>query len=118
MSPEAPLLPARSFRCFRQTARLSGARALCPLPARPTGFIAPCLPTSSRTEVKHNGYRFIARRDGDRVRVFSRNARDWADRVPLIVEAMLALPVTSVTIDGESGGNPRAVKARMVGSPT
>jgi bifunctional non-homologous end joining protein LigD len=33
--------------------------------------------------------------------VFSRNARDWTDRVPLIVKAMLALPVTSATIDGE-----------------
>jgi len=44
---------------------------------------------------------FIARRDGDCVRVFSRNARDWTDRVPLIVEAMLVLPVTSATIDGE-----------------
>jgi ATP dependent DNA ligase domain len=52
-------------------------------------------------EVKHDGFRFIARRGGDRVRVFSRNARDWTDRVPLIVEAMLALPVTSATIDGE-----------------
>jgi len=52
-------------------------------------------------EIKHDGYRFIARRDGDRVRVFSRNARDWTDRVPAIVEAMLALPVKSATIDGE-----------------
>jgi bifunctional non-homologous end joining protein LigD len=62
----------------------------------PTGFVEPCLPTASRTvpdgsrwafEVKHDGFRFIARRDGERVRVFSRNARDWTDRVPLIVEA-------------------------------
>jgi bifunctional non-homologous end joining protein LigD len=76
----------------------------------PTGFVEPCLPTASRTvpdgsrwafEVKHDGFRFIARRDGDRVRVLSRNARDWSDRVPLIVEGMLALPVTSATIDGE-----------------
>jgi bifunctional non-homologous end joining protein LigD len=76
----------------------------------PAGFIAPCLPTLARTapvgerwafEVKHDGFRFIARRDGERVRVFSRNAKDWTDKVPLIVEAMLALPVTSATIDGE-----------------
>jgi ATP-dependent DNA ligase len=42
-------------------------------PAFPTGFIEPCLPTLSRTvpdgprwafEVKHDGFRFIARRDG------------------------------------------------------
>jgi bifunctional non-homologous end joining protein LigD len=52
-------------------------------------------------EIKHDGYRFICRRDGDRVRVFSRSARDWSDRVPLIVEAMRALPVASATIDGE-----------------
>ena len=75
-------------------------------PAHPTGFIEPCLPTLAHAvpvgsrwafEVKHDGFRFIARRDGDRVRVFSRNAKDWTDRVPLIVEAMLALPVTSAT---------------------
>jgi hypothetical protein len=46
-------------------------------PAPPAGFIEPCLPTPSRTvpdgaprafEVKHDGFRFIAWRDGDRVR--------------------------------------------------
>src|SRR5690242_14248068 len=76
----------------------------------PTGFIEPCLPTPSRIvpagprwafEVKHDGYRFIARRDGDRVRVFSRHGKDWTDKVPAIVEGMLALPVTSATLDGE-----------------
>jgi bifunctional non-homologous end joining protein LigD len=78
-------------------------------PWHPTGFIEPCLPTPSRTvpagprwafEVKHDGFRFIARRDGDRVRVFSRRGRDWTDRVPAIVEAMLALPAPA-TLDGE-----------------
>jgi bifunctional non-homologous end joining protein LigD len=81
-----------------------------PFPARPAGFIEPCLPTLAQAvpdgsrwafEVKHDGYRFIARRDGDRMRVFSRHGKEWADKVPLIVEAMLALPVTSATIDGE-----------------
>jgi bifunctional non-homologous end joining protein LigD len=52
-------------------------------------------------EIKHDGFRFVCRRDGERVRVFSRNGRDWSDRVPLIVEALLALPVSSVTLDGE-----------------
>jgi len=76
----------------------------------PSGFVEPCLQVLSRTvpdgprwvfEIKHDGFRFICRRDGDRVRVFSRNPKDWTDRVPLIVEAMLALPVSSATIDGE-----------------
>jgi bifunctional non-homologous end joining protein LigD len=52
-------------------------------------------------EVKHDGFRFIARREGVRVRVYSRHGRDWSDRTPLIVEALLALPVKSITLDGE-----------------
>jgi bifunctional non-homologous end joining protein LigD len=77
----------------------------------PTGFTEPCLPALAHSvpdgsrwafEVKHDGFRFIARRDGDRVRVFSRNAKDWTDKVPLIVEEMLALPVTSATLDGRA----------------
>jgi ATP-dependent DNA ligase len=56
----------------------------------PHGFVAPCLPTPAHVvpegeqwahEVKHDGYRMICRRDGDRVRIFSRNAVDWTDRV-------------------------------------
>jgi bifunctional non-homologous end joining protein LigD len=52
-------------------------------------------------EIKHDGFRFICRRDGDRVRVYSRNGRDWTDRVPLIAEALTKLQVKSVTLDGE-----------------
>jgi bifunctional non-homologous end joining protein LigD len=77
---------------------------------RPPGFIEPCLPTNGSTvpagpqwayEIKHDGFRFICRREGDRVRVFSRRGHDWTDRVPLIAEALQALRVRSVTIDGE-----------------
>jgi bifunctional non-homologous end joining protein LigD len=76
----------------------------------PPGFIEPCLPTLADTvpagpqwayEIKHDGYRFICRRDGDRVRVFSRRGRDWTVRVPAIAEALQALHVKSVTLDGE-----------------
>jgi ATP-dependent DNA ligase len=52
-------------------------------------------------EIKHDGFRFICRRDGDRVRAFSRGGHDWSAQLPAIVEAMRALPVTSVTLDGE-----------------
>jgi bifunctional non-homologous end joining protein LigD len=82
-----------------------------PAPVRhPAGFIEPCLPTLGQTvptgsqwayEIKHDGFRFICRRDGDRVRVFSRRGHDWTDRVPAIAEALQALRVKSATIDGE-----------------
>jgi len=80
-------------------------------PARhPPGFIEPCLPTLADTvpsgpqwayEIKHDGFRFICCREGERVRVFSRNGRDWTDRVPLIAAALAKLRVKSVTLDGE-----------------
>jgi bifunctional non-homologous end joining protein LigD len=52
-------------------------------------------------EIKHDGFRFICRREVDRVRVFSRGGYDWTDRVPLIADALRSLRVKSVTIDGE-----------------
>ena len=74
----------------------------------PAGFIAPCLPmTAPRPsgplwlhEVKHDGFRVIARRDGERVRLYSRPGNDLTNRFPLIVEAMARLP--SCTLDGEA----------------
>jgi bifunctional non-homologous end joining protein LigD len=77
----------------------------------PAGFIAPMLATLAKAvphgpqwahEIKHDGYRMLCRRDGGRVRIFSRNALDWTDRVLCIVEALRALPVRSATIDGEA----------------
>src|SRR6478672_949847 len=82
-----------------------------PPPVRkPAGLIEPCLPTLGHSvptgpqwayEIKHDGFRFICRRDGDRVRVFSRRGNDYTDRVPLIAEALAKLRVKSVTLDGE-----------------
>jgi bifunctional non-homologous end joining protein LigD len=77
---------------------------------RPQGFIDPCLPTLADKvpsgpqwvhEIKHDGLRFICRRDGDQVRIFSRRGHDWTGRVPRIAEAVAKLRVKSVTLDGE-----------------
>jgi ATP-dependent DNA ligase len=38
-------------------------------------------------EVKQDGFRLIVQRDGERVRLFTRNGYDWSSRYPLIVEA-------------------------------
>ncbi len=79
-------------------------------PVPPISFIEPCLPTISRTvptgpgwayEIKHDGFRFLAVRHHERVRVFSRNGHDWSKQLPAIVKALQALPVTSVALDGE-----------------
>jgi bifunctional non-homologous end joining protein LigD len=51
-------------------------------------------------EIKHDGFRIIARNDGRLVRLYSRSGNDLTTRYPLIVEAMARLP--SCTIDGEA----------------
>ena len=61
----------------------------------PVGFIAPCLPTNAPHppcgdlwlhEIKHDGFRVIARKDGKRVKLYSRSGgNDLTYHSPLIV---------------------------------
>jgi bifunctional non-homologous end joining protein LigD len=75
------------------------------------GFIAPCLPTKTDKlpsgnlwlhEIKHDGFRVIARKDGDRVRLYSRPGNDMTRRFPQIVEALARLRSRSCILDGEA----------------
>jgi bifunctional non-homologous end joining protein LigD len=75
------------------------------------GFIAPCLPTKAHSppsgplwlhEIKHDGFRVIARKEGRRVRLYSRPGNDLTERFPLIVEALARLRSRSCIIDGEA----------------
>jgi bifunctional non-homologous end joining protein LigD len=99
---------------------------------RPSGFIKQCLPSKAVRppsgplwvhEIKHDGYRLMVRRDGLRVRCFTRNGHDWADRFPAIVDAALRIKAASFLIDGEAviisdDGMPdfRALRSRRRGS--
>jgi bifunctional non-homologous end joining protein LigD len=80
---------------------------------RANGFIEPCLPSPADKpptgpdwvhEIKHDGFRMMARRDPIAVgiRLLTRNGHDWARRYPLIVQAVKALKVRSCLIDGEA----------------
>jgi bifunctional non-homologous end joining protein LigD len=53
-------------------------------------------------EIKHDGYRLMVRRNGARVRCFTRNGHDWADRFPAIIEAALRIKASSFMLDGEA----------------
>ena len=44
----------------------------------------------------------MVRRDGSRVRCFTRNGHDWADRFPAIVDAAHRIKASSFLIDGEA----------------
>jgi bifunctional non-homologous end joining protein LigD len=70
----------------------------------------PCIPTRATEppiagrwihEVKHDGYRLIARCEGNRVVLRTRGGFNWADRYPRIVRSVLALRISSIVLDGE-----------------
>jgi bifunctional non-homologous end joining protein LigD len=63
----------------------------------PPGFIEPCLPSPGEQpptgpdwvhEIKHDGYRLMARSDPIGIRLLTRNGNDWFARYPLIVQAV------------------------------
>jgi len=77
----------------------------------PAGFIAPCLPTKTDKlpsgsqwlhEIKHDGFRIIARKSGAQVRLYSRPGNDLTSRFPLIVETLARLRSRSCIIDDEA----------------
>jgi bifunctional non-homologous end joining protein LigD len=77
----------------------------------PAGFVPPCLPTKAQEppsgpmwlhEIKHDGFRVVARKDGAKLRLYSRPDNDLTYRFPLIVEALARLRSKSCIIDGEA----------------
>ncbi len=52
-------------------------------------------------ELKLDGYRMQARKDGKTVQMLTRSGLDWTDRVRSVAAAVALLPVTSATLDGE-----------------
>ena len=78
---------------------------------RSADFIEPCLPSPAKRppagpdwihEIKHDGFRIMARRDAAGVRLISRNGNDLTSRFPLVATAVAALPARSCLIDGEA----------------
>jgi ATP-dependent DNA ligase len=77
----------------------------------PAGFIAPCLPSKTNKlpsgsawihEIKHDGFRVIARKNAAQVKLYSRPGNDLTYRFPLIVETLARLRWRSCIIDGEA----------------
>jgi bifunctional non-homologous end joining protein LigD len=52
--------------------------------------------------LKYDGYRLRIERDGDRVRLITRNGYDWTKRYPWIVECALKNRQKQFVIDGEA----------------
>ena len=62
-------------------------------------------------EIKFDGYRAMIAAAGDKVRVYTRNGKDWTDKFAPLVEHLAALDLPPCLIDGEivaygADGNP------------
>jgi bifunctional non-homologous end joining protein LigD len=87
------------------------AMSLRTSPRPVSGFIEPCLPRSIESppagpgwvhEIKHDGFRIIAMRAREKVKLFSRRGNDFTDRFPAAVAAIAALDARSCILDGEA----------------
>src|SRR5215468_8860802 len=75
------------------------------------GIIEPCQPSPAKAppsgpgwlhEIKHDGFRILARRDSAGVRLITRAGRDFSSRFPFIAMAVAKLAVRSCLINGEA----------------
>ncbi len=97
--------PTDRARAGLDPGALPGARS-APLPER----FAPQLATLVKQapagedwlhELKLDGYRVLARREGEAVRLLSRRGLDWTARFPSVASAVEQLPVREALLDGE-----------------
>src|SRR5215831_17058438 len=77
----------------------------------PPGFVRPCEPALVDSppagagwlhEVKHDGFRVLARKLGERSMVWSRRGADFTYRFPAIAEAVRGFNADQALIDGEA----------------
>jgi DNA ligase-1 len=79
-------------------------RPIFPMLASTAASVAEAVESFGRSSVewKLDGIRIQIHRRGDKVRIYTRNLNDVSDRLPGIVAAARALPVTEAVLDGEA----------------
>ena len=79
--------------------------------SKPPCFILPCQPALADRppsgagwlhEIKFDGYRVIARKDGASVRLWARTTSDYTKAFTRIRDAVAAMPAEHAVIDGEA----------------
>jgi bifunctional non-homologous end joining protein LigD len=91
------------------SAKLDELLKSLPKEAQP-GFVQPQLAMEATNppgadgwlhELKLDGYRIQARKDGTKVQMLTRSGLDWTHRIPAVAQAVAVLPVAKITLDGE-----------------
>lgn len=102
VASEAPLLGPRALLAkIGDVARATAPREGAKLPD-PSGWWL---------EIKYDGYRLLAVKSGDDVRLYSRAHHDWTDKFTLLADAVAKLTPKTLVLDGEAcavdeAGNP------------
>ncbi|MDH0627650.1 DNA ligase D [Pseudomonas mosselii] len=95
-----PRRPAKATASTRK--RKAGRKSLPALLTPQLATLVDSPPSGDwRYEVKFDGYRILARIDGDDIRLFTRNGHDWSTKMPRQVEALKALGLDAAWLDGE-----------------
>ncbi|WP_248920075.1 DNA ligase D [Pseudomonas entomophila] len=97
------LPPRRPAKATASTRKRKAGRKALPERLQPQLATLVDSPPSGdwRYEVKFDGYRVLARIDGDNVRLFTRNGHDWSAKMPRQVKALRALGLDAAWLDGE-----------------
>ncbi len=53
-------------------------------------------------EIKHDGYRTLVSVNGNMGQVYSRNGKDWSEKLSFVLEAIQKSPIEEVVLDGET----------------
>jgi bifunctional non-homologous end joining protein LigD len=95
----------KTARKAKAPGKAAGKRAPLPLSLAPqlaTLVDAPPPDASAwQWELKFDGYRLLARVDGDDVRLFTRNGHDWSAKLKRLTKAIQQLQLGSAWLDGE-----------------
>jgi ATP-dependent DNA ligase len=112
LMPEICLQAARIVAGIGQGIASAMAQHVRNVAAYPPGRVHRAVPSDKTTtlpsgsqwlhEIRHDGFRIIARKIDGRVRLYSRPGHDLTRRFPLIVEALRRLRSRSCFIDGEA----------------
>ncbi|MDF9616356.1 DNA ligase D [Pseudomonas entomophila] len=100
---ERTLPPRRPAKATTATRKRKAGRQALPERLQPQLATLVDSPPSGdwRYEVKFDGYRILARIDGDDIRLFTRNGHDWSAKMPRQVKALKALGLDAAWLDGE-----------------
>jgi bifunctional non-homologous end joining protein LigD len=105
LAPVPDKAPSKARAATRLAAKPAGVKAALPKALSPQLATLVDQPPADVAdwlfELKFDGYRLLARVQGKRVQLFTRNGHDWTAKMPELAQAIQKLPLKSGWLDGE-----------------